>query len=208
MKIPYIIPSTELEAFNCPNCDAYAKQVWFQSHIYDSGFHTAPVYLCYCTHCNNYSYWLNGVMIYPIKSNVPLPNSDLPEKVADYYIEASKIVNLSPRAAAALLRLGIEELLVLTLGSGKSINHDIKQLVKDGLSLKIQKALDILRVVGNHAVHAGQINFKDDPQITHNLFGIINLIAYEMITQPKEIDALYETLPENDKENISKRDTK
>ena len=45
---------------------------------------------------------------------------------------------------------------------GKDINTDIGNLVKKGLPIKVQESLDILRVIGNEAVHPGQLDLKDD----------------------------------------------
>ena len=42
--------------------------------------------------------------------------------------------------------------------SGNNINEDIKALVESGLDPRVQKALDAVRVVGNNAVHPGQMD--------------------------------------------------
>jgi hypothetical protein len=86
-----------------------------------------------------------------------------------------------------------------------NLNDNIKLLTQRGLRAEIQKALDIVRVLGNNAVHPGQIDLKDNSQIASRLFSLINIITEEMITQPKEIAALYEDLPENEKKKIEKR---
>jgi hypothetical protein len=78
--------------------------------------------------------------------------------------------------------------------------------VSKGLPERIQKALDIVRVVGNESVHPGQIDLNDNPVITAKLFELINIIADKMITEPKEIDQLFNGLPEGKKEAIQKRD--
>jgi hypothetical protein len=49
-------------------------------------------------------------MIYPEVISVDNLNEDMPEEVKFDYNEAALIVEKSPRAAAALLRLGIEKL--------------------------------------------------------------------------------------------------
>jgi hypothetical protein len=49
-------------------------------------------------------------------------------------------------------------------------------LVAEGLNPKIQKAIDLVRVVGNNAVHPGQINLDDNSAIALKLFKIINMI--------------------------------
>jgi hypothetical protein len=89
---------------------------------------------------------------------------------------------------------------------GKDLNKDIGSLVKKGLPDRIQKALDVVRVIGNESVHPGQIDLNDNPAITTKLFELINFIADAMITKPKEIDKLFDGLPDGKKEAIQKRD--
>jgi hypothetical protein len=69
--------------------------------------------------------------------------------------------------------------------------------------------LDILRVVGNNAVHPGQIDLNDNKHIALKLFQILNLIAEAMITKPKELEKLYiDIIPDDTKEHIKQRDGK
>ena len=89
---------------------------------------------------------------------------------------------------------------------GANINADIAALVKKGLNPKIQKSLDIVRVIGNEAVHPGQIDITDKPETAVNIASLINVIADAMITQPKAIEQLYQTLPEDKRQQIDKRD--
>lgn len=209
---PYIAPSRELSAFNCPHCNAFAKQVWYRSgliHINrDANQGVADnFFTSMCTHCAKPTFWHNAVMIFPAKVTAPSPNVDLPDHIKIDFEEARQIANLSPKGAAALLRLVIQKLCVHLGEPGKDINKDIGSLVKKGLSPKIQKALDIVRVIGNESVHPGQIDLNDDPATTTKLFELINIIADTMITQPKEIDKLFDGLPEGKKEAILRRDS-
>jgi len=162
-----------------------------------------------CASCSHYSLWVDKKMVFPRGLPVDPPNDDLNEQIKSLYNEASEIFLDSPRGATALLRLALQMLLKQIGKEGKDINNDIKELVESGLSPKIQKALYLLRVVGNNAVHPGQINLDDNSEVALKLFKILNVIADEIITKPKEIDTLYnDVLPTETKGHIAKRDGK
>lgn len=146
-------------------------------------------------------------MIYPLIGGVEMANEDLSDTVKAIYNEARTIVNLSPRGAAALLRLALQTLCVDLGEKGKNINEDIASLVKKGLPLQLQQALDALRVIGNHAVHPGTIELNENPDTALALFGLINVIADYLITQPNKIAMIYGGIPEKDRGNIVKRDS-
>ena len=142
-------------------------------------------------------------------TNLPPPNSDLSEEIKALYSEAVSIFSDSPKGATALLRLGLQILLKDLGKTGKNINNDIKELVESGLSQKIQQALDLLRVVGNNAVHPGQIDLDDNKDVAMKMFHVLNFIAEELITKPKELDFLYtEVIPEETRGHIAQRDAK
>lgn len=159
-----------------------------------------------CDHCSKITIWLNDEMLFPSKPSVPTSNEDLEEDIKKDYNEAAEIVEKSPKSAAALLRLAIQKLCKQLGEKGENINNDIGELVKKGLPAKIQKSLDIVRVVGNESVHPGQINLDDNKETAYKLFDLINLIANTMITQPKEIDNLYNNLPTEKLKSITERD--
>lgn len=173
--------------------------------MYDRDYINNLVY-CFCSRCDKYSLWIDEKMIYPHLSIAPFPVEDMPENVKKDFLEAREIVNKSPRAAAALLRLALQKLMPHLEEEGKNLNKDIGNLVKKGLSPKIQKTLDSVRVIGNDAVHPGQMNLDDNIEIAINLFKLLNIIIEEMITKPKEIDLIFDSLPEDKKTGIINRD--
>lgn len=159
-----------------------------------------------CQSCNKIALWIDKKIIFPKAIIVDNPNSDMNQDIQDLYNEASLILMDSPKGSTALLRLALQKLLE-QIGEKGNINDSIANLVKKGLSIKIQQALDILRVVGNNAVHPGEINLDDNKDIAIKLFHIINIIAKELISTPKEIENIYNTLiPDGAKESIKKRD--
>ena len=207
--------------FTCPHCETVAQMVWasvskdLSRGIPELGYIAGGtkndqgiIRTAICQYCSECSIWYEGVMIYPNRGFAPPPNPDLSDNVRNIYKEASAICDKSPRAAAALLRLAVQHLCIELGGKGENINDDIKKLVKDGLPDKMQKALDIVRIMGNSAVHPGQIDFEssDTSNTVASLFNFINLIGKYCISQEKELNAIYSQLPETARESIEKRD--
>lgn len=160
-----------------------------------------------CYNCDKIALWTMSSLAYPLRGDAPLPNADLPEDIRLDFDEAGRIFRVSPRGAAALLRLAIQKLCQLLGGKGRSIDEDISLLVKNGLDARVQRSLDIVRVIGNEAVHPGQIDLRDDVGTAEQLFVLVNLIADIMITQPKQIEEIYGKLPEGKRAAIEKRDS-
>lgn len=221
MTSKYVAPEYAKTAFNCMHCSAYSSQFW--SLITTKGHGTSalplsvPRYsgdipdayaICWCKHCGHFSFWHNSALVYPNTGEVESPNSDLPSKVTRDYLEAADIVPRSPRGAAALLRLAIQKLCDDLINEEGDLNYKIGKLVEQGLNKKVQQALDVVRVVGNNAVHPGQIDLNDNPEVAQQLFVLVNMIAQQMITEPAEVDAMFESLPESAKKGIEKRDKK
>jgi len=258
----YVPPSINETAFNCPHCEALAKQSWFTLkaeakkkdelpfRLSEDTFNRAAFDglddevekektlklaekiirgapfislmegskyvdweifnfdLSRCFNCDEVAIWVQSSLVYPVRENAPLPNPDLPAEIRLDFDEAGRIVNLSPRGAAALLRLAIQKLCQHLGEPDDTIDQNIKSLVAKGLDVRLQRALDIVRVIGNEAVHPGTIDLRDDIATATKLFDLVNLIADSMISQPKHIDELYSSLPPNKLAGIEARDRK
>ncbi|MCM2475653.1 DUF4145 domain-containing protein [Rhizobium sp. CG5] len=162
--------------------------------------------LSICFSCSDISIWLAGKIIYPeFVVDITL-NPDTPLSVVPFLEEARKVFPMSPRCAAAMLRLSLQKLCIELGESGENINTDIKSLVKKGLDARVIKALDIVRIVGNNAVHPGEIEFGDNDEVVLELFRLVDIIVTAMITQPRKIDEIFDSLPEGPREATKLRD--
>ena len=202
----YYPPMCDVKEFHCIHCNVYAKQKWDTLYFGFLSQSASPIQFCVCEHCQKISYWYDSKMILPSDSPVQPAHPDMPDEIISEYNEARSIFGRSPRAAAALLRLAVQKLVELLGEKGENINQDIKSLVAKGLPIQVQQALDFCRVVGNNAVHPGEINLQDSPEIAQHLFNMINYIVEDRITRPKQIEDLYQLLPDGAKQAVVKRD--
>lgn len=210
MKEKYYPPVFESEQFHCVFCNVFASQRW-EKILVHNGSNFIPIgedQCSYCYHCRKRAIWHDGRMVFPDKISVEMPHSDLPQDCLPEYMEARSIFSRSPRSSAALLRLCIQKLMPHLGETGKNINDDIKSLVAKGLPPLIQKSLDLCRVIGNNAVHPGEIDLNDTPEVAENLFRMVNFIVENRISTPKEIEKLYNQLPQGSLDAIEKRDKK
>jgi Domain of unknown function (DUF4145) len=226
-----ITPALDMASFTCPHCGAHANQTWHQLNtggpalqrgarvdasrepsISGSGSGQfkleffANLNVTQCFSCKRNAVWVFDKIVWPATSSIVTPHEDMPADVRADFLEAAAIVDISPRGAAALLRLSVERLMPHLEAQAKNINASIGLLVAKGLDPKIQKALDVLRVIGNEAVHPGQIDLKDDKAVALKLFDLVNIIVQALITTPKQINTMFESLPPNALDGIQKRD--
>ena len=163
--------------------------------------------LSLCQRCEHATIWFGTETVYPSQGGFwPEPNADIPSPIAGVYNEARQIANMSPKAACALLRL-CAEMLCDHLGAGSgTLNTKIAKLEKqDGFPQKLQQMLDVVRIRGNEAVHAGVIDDSDTSEHTLTMMNCINLIADRFISQDKEVDRAYSSLPTSAKAQIKER---
>ena len=229
--LKYIPPKFRRKAFNCPHCDAFAHQRWFDVRAYldnndcrsfilgKSPHGNENIECSICTQCKFATLWkrthkrradgnadLTGDMIFPNEVTAPRAHPDMPRSAKLLYNEAREVSAMSPRAAAALLRCSLEEL-IKELGEAKgNLKKRIENLVdKKKFPPEIQKALHTLRIFANEGgSHVGVIDLsgQDNKDTVDNLFGIMNFIVQRMVSDPKVMEDLYSRIPEEKKKDI------
>jgi len=216
----FVPPEFKLEAFHCPVCGTYAHMEWYQllSHNYSTLYYEAK-----CSCCKKPSLWrvtefnssqfgrhdTAGSLLFPDNGVASLPEHDMPDDVKQDYQEAAQIFSRSPRGAAALLRLGLQKLCKHLGEDGKNINSDIRNLAaKNLLPPLVVKVADTVRITGNNAVHPGEMSDEDFDHVASKMFDLLNFIVKKAITEPKELQHLYELIPEGPRMDAELRDLK
>lgn len=182
-------PNFGLSAYSCPNCGVYAKQEWHDMALYNKGYSgvNKDYGISTCDHCQEIAIWHDKLMVYPLNGEVPIPNRDMPEEIRDLYFEAKKVIVLSPRSSAALLRLGLTKLVAFLGEDSNDVDLGIANLANKGLPQNLSMALESVRFTGPNKIRGGVINFDDTTETAYKLFIFINIICENQITQPNII---------------------
>lgn len=201
------IPGFNKNAFTCPFCGVFAFMKW--AKLVKDDRSVTRNHIAKCSSCGEESLWQQtynhdlqifsedrGILIFPDTGVITLPEVDMPEDVQKEYYEAASVFSKSPRASAALLRLGLQKLCRHLGEEGKNINDDIRNLAAKGvLSPIVIKVADTVRIVGNNAVHPGEMADEDIDYIASKMFNLLNVIVKRAITEPKELENLYQMTP-------------
>jgi hypothetical protein len=126
-------------AFRCPHCTVLASQTSADLYTPSSNVRLSvlpPLRITGCSSCNQPTIWSlkpdvqrdiklmletttqtsrepsDYEMVFPLTSAAPPVNRELPDMIKKFYNEASKVLQLSPASAAALLRLCLQMLCV------------------------------------------------------------------------------------------------
>ncbi|MBD1575659.1 DUF4145 domain-containing protein [Vibrio sp. S11_S32] len=218
----YVEPNITKQSFHCPLCGTYAHMKW--DWLSNSRRGRRRYIEAECSHCEQSSLWLTteegkneyghliatkGEMLLPDFGLSPLPVADMPESVKTDYMEASRIFSRSPRGSAALLRLGLQKLCKHLGQKGENINEDIRALAaNNAIPPMVVKVADTVRIAGNNAVHPGEMSDEDFDHVASKMFELINFIVKKAISEPKELEGLYQMIPEAPRKSAEKRDSK
>ncbi len=165
-----------------------------------------------CVACGRASVWRGDSLLYPSGSTVDVPHPDMPAQASELYLEARAVLPVSRRAAAALARASLEALLreLDSQSAGKRLDDLVAEL-RTRVGETLWQLLTALRVVGNDALHSESgdlvvlfLNGDRDVAV-EPLFGAINEIVEQVITQPKTARELYKMIPEGKRATAEKK---
>ncbi len=146
------------------------------------------------------------LQMYPVLLREPKPHAEMPRKVAAIFNQARHVAPVSPPAAAALLRAGLEVLL-----KGDPFNEPPKdtlfkcvESVAERTELRdLWQGMEVVRIVGNEAAHTAVLDLTIDSEDVDVLFLFLNEIVERSIAGPNKRLAFFDQLPENKKRDLS-----
>jgi Domain of unknown function (DUF4145) len=148
-----------------------------------------------CYNCKGFTVWVRDRLVFPIRGDelpeivevdfreiaedvqapaedvqhseedVQEPAEDVDESSEDFE-EAAAVLNKSPRAAAALIRICIQNMMPLLKETGKNLDENISSLVRKGLEAEIQQAMDVLQVIRRNPGHESHVDLRDETAAT------------------------------------------
>jgi hypothetical protein len=128
----------------------------YQKHPHPLKVKMANLHISNCHSCNGFSLWVGGLLVFPTRID------KTPELVEEDLEEAAAILNKFPRGAAALMRVCIQKLVPLLEDNDKELNQRISSLVRKGLEMEMQQAMDVLQVLRSDPVQLSRLESQAD----------------------------------------------
>ena len=147
----------------------------YQEHPRNLKVKLLNLHVTRCYNCKGFTVWVRDRLVFParveeapnivevdfreVEEDVQAPAEDVQHSVADVqepaeievsseeFEAAAAILNKSPRAAAALIRICIQNMMPLLKETGKNLDENVASLVRKGLEVEIHQAMDVLQVV-------------------------------------------------------------
>ena len=136
-----------------------------------------------CLGCGHPVLWLKNEIVWPTPKGV-LPVEEMPRDAKEIFKEAQNIINLSPRAACALLRVSFELLVnyagQLSSPDGFKVKSRLVDRIESlGVNAHIKTLLHVCRLIGNEYAHPGVINMdgSDNLEMAQILSRLINQLV-------------------------------
>jgi hypothetical protein len=127
----------------------------YQNHLQSLKVKMANLHLSSCNSCNGFALWAGERLAFPMNVD------KTPALVKEDFEEAAAILNKSPRGATALIRVCIQKLMPLLKQDGQNLTDSMSSLLRKGLEVEIQQAMEVLQVLRNDP---GQPTSLDTPE--------------------------------------------
>jgi hypothetical protein len=153
-----------------------------------SFFSSCEYYVAVCRGCKRIALFEKDKLVFPTGSGIPAAEC-MPQEAKEVFEEAQSIINLSPRAACAMLRICVERMVNASGAKGGNLDEKINSL---GLPATMARLAHACRLVGNDAVHNSVIDFSvgsdEALAVSGALSRFANRLAEELFGMAAEAD--------------------
>ena len=130
-----------------------------------------------CYNCKGFTVWVRDRLVFPVRGDEPaeivvegefeeveehVEEDGEDQEVSEDFEEAAAILNKFPRGAAALTRVCIQNMMPLLKENAKNLDENISSLVRKGLEVEIQQAMDALQVVRKNPSQTTEVDLKEE----------------------------------------------
>lgn len=152
------------ETWVCPHCKTPNR---FENALYGNGYKIDEIFtpffdgsinkyhiidFCKCTVCSKVIITFDNNMIYPLWAQRSSAPREVPVEIADDFNEACLIESLSSKAAAALGRRCLQNILHNQGIKKRDLNQEIDEAIKN-LPTHLSDAIDAIRNIWNFSAH-------------------------------------------------------
>jgi hypothetical protein len=123
---------------------------------------------------------VRGVLVFPTRID------KTPELVEEDLEEAAGILNKFPRGAAALMRVCIQKLVPLLEDNGKELNQRVSSLVRKGLEMEIQQAMEVLQVLRSDPVQLSQLDSQANKETALRFLNSLKAVLERRMSQNQD----------------------
>ena len=149
----------------------------YQKHSQSVKVKMANLHVSNCHSCNGFALWVRGRLVFPWNVEKKL------EFVEEDFADAAAILNKSPREATALMRVCIQKLVPLLKQDGNYLNDYMSSLVRKGLEVEIQQAMEVLQVLRNEAGQPTKLETQEDKEMALRFFDSLKAVLERRIVK-------------------------
>src|SRR6202047_555228 len=155
----------------------------YQEHPRNLKVKLLNLHVSRCYNCKGFTVWVRDRLVFPIRGDEPpdVVEVDFEEvaedvqetaedkEVSEDFEEAAAILNKFPRGAAALTRICIQKMMPLVKGNAENLDENFSSLVRKGLKVEIQQAMDVLQLVRKSPLQPSEVDLKEENETAKTL---------------------------------------
>jgi hypothetical protein len=174
----------------------------YQEHPRNLKVKLLNLHVSRCYNCKGFTVWVRDRLVFPVREDEPaeivvegefeeveehVEEDGEDEEVSEDFEEAAAILKKFPRGAAALTRVCIQNMMPLLEQTGKNLDENISSLVRKGLEVEIQQAMDVLQVVRKSPLQTTEFDLKEENETAKKFFNSLErILERRMLRKPGE----------------------